>query len=204
MNPLEIGCERAERSFSTSRRGATGHRLPPGAAEPGPLFPLSQRPAAVPTGATGKGPRSGRIFPAVNPFLNKSPMVPARAARPARFSRRHQVSSLPPRRGGAFCCCCSPRLERDRLTQDSHLPPGQTGSCLLEGLFRSFSWGGRPFAAEMRKISTPGCVKLRHFKAMSLVISQILDFLSSPPTRPGSCILSLFQSRPWPAAWRRS
>ena len=53
-------------------------------------------------------------------------------------------------------------------------------------------------------MSTPGCVKLRHFKAMSLVISQILDFLSSPPSRPGSCILSLFQSRPWPAAWRRS
>lgn len=52
-------------------------------------------------------------------------------------------------------------------------------------------------------MSTPGCVKLRHFKAMSLVISQILDFFCSPPSRPVSCILSLFQSRPWPAAWRR-
>lgn len=50
-------------------------------------------------------------------------------------------------------------------------------------------------------MSTPGYVKLRHFKTMSLVFSQILDFLSS---RPGSCISSLFQSRPWPAAWRRS
>lgn len=52
-------------------------------------------------------------------------------------------------------------------------------------------------------MSTPGCVKLRHFKAMSLVISQILDFFRSPPSRPVSCSLSLFQSRPWPAAWRR-
>lgn len=53
-------------------------------------------------------------------------------------------------------------------------------------------------------MSTPGCVKLRHFEELSLVSSQIFDFLSSPPSRPGSCILSLFQSRPWPAAWRRS
>lgn len=52
-------------------------------------------------------------------------------------------------------------------------------------------------------MSTPGRVKLRHFKAMSPVISQILDFFCSPPSRPVSCILSLFQSRPWPAAWRR-
>lgn len=52
-------------------------------------------------------------------------------------------------------------------------------------------------------MSTPGRVELRQFKAMSPVISQTLDFFCSPPSRPVSCILSLFQSRPWPAAWRR-
>lgn len=221
MNPLEIGCERAEGSFSASGRGATGqpppqgsaagaagtgHRPPPGAAEPGPLFPLSQLPAAVPAGATGKGKRSGRIFPAVNPVLNKTsiwtqPGLPALPA-PCPFLPE-TPRFLPPAPSGGFAADDLPGWRGTGSRRAPTFLPVSLAPASSRVYLGAFPGVG-PFAAEMRKTSTPGCVKPRHFKATSLVISQILDFLYSPSSRLGSCILSLFQSRPWPAAWRRS
>lgn len=112
-------------------------------------------------------------------------------ARPARFCRRHQLSSLPPRRG--VCCCWSPRLERDRLTEDSHLPGGQTGCCLLEGLFRVFFPVDRPFAAEIGKRPHPGarsCVTLKRCRRLFLKYS-----ISSVPHLPGQSAASCPSSK---------
>lgn len=179
-------------------RGRRGSRVPrPALPERrGPdrerLCPLCQRPGRYLLLQLGKDRTQSGFFSAVNRVLNKKPRwSQAGLLRPARRCRRHQLSSLPPRRG--VCCCWSPRLERDRLTEDSHLPRGQTGCCLLEGLFRVFFPVDRPFAAEIGKCPHPGewsCVSLKRCRRLFLKHS-----ISSVPHLPGQSAASCPSSK---------
>lgn len=186
MNPLEIDGERAESSFSSRRCQATGHRLR--------LVPFSQRQSLLAQLGRDRA-QGGFFFPAVNAVLNKTSTAPARAAHPCPFLPE-TPSFLPPAPSGArgVCCCASPRF-----SQDSHLPLGQTGSCLLEGLVWGFPWGQSLRRGDERNVPKRGT------GAAPRRSDVAADFSATRfPFRPGSYILSLFQSRPWPAAWRRS
>lgn len=100
--------------------------------------------------------------------------------------------SCPPRTVSLFPL--PPRRDISPLSHGSHLPTAPTAPASSRTLF---------LGADKRKTSAPACVEPCYLREILRLNSQIVDFFLFPPSRPGSCILSLFQSRSRPAAWRR-